>query len=224
MAATGDRVLPTIDRTDAELVVVGDWEVDAPQRHTAAVDAAADQWAFMPWPNGLLSHTAYAGEDGSSVLHYSQAAKQEGFDNFARAKDEWLHGIDAAVSGITRLGARAYQRKGSVRTGQSGHPGCIAVVTFATDSTGTATGWIERLISTAGNEAAPPGMLAAHFHVSLDGQRLINYAEWINAEAHQRATGQDRHQRPAAAEVVDQTQGVQFMAVKRYLYWRSMHA
>ncbi|MGH3503555.1 MAG: hypothetical protein ACRDQA_22045 [Nocardioidaceae bacterium] len=45
----------------------------------------------MPWsPDGLLPHTAYASEDDTNVLHYSQATGKEGFTNFARVKDDWL--------------------------------------------------------------------------------------------------------------------------------------
>lgn len=34
-------------------------------------------------------------------------------------------------------------------------------------------------------DVAPmPGSIAAHFHISTDGTRLFNYAEWTDAQAH----------------------------------------
>ena len=36
----------------------------------------------------------------------------------------------------------------------------------------------------AGEEDPHPGGISAHFHVSTDRMRVLNYAEWLSAEAH----------------------------------------
>lgn len=222
MVSNRRTTLPAIDRPDANLTIIGEWVADTTQHQHAVVDAAIDQWSRVPWPEGLLSHTAYAGEDGLSVLHYSQATGEQGFSNFAGSKHEWLKGVDAAVPGIQRRGAGAYTRKVSVRTDVAGTTACVVLVTFVADSADAATAWIEDLLSAARTEPAAPGMLSAHFHVSLDGHKVINYAEWMDAQAHQQSVD-NREQRPAAAEVVDRTPSVQFQSVQRYQHWRSAH-
>jgi hypothetical protein len=53
-------VLPDVARADAGLALVGEWTVPggAQQR---TIDAVADAWSRVGWPDGLLSHTALAG-------------------------------------------------------------------------------------------------------------------------------------------------------------------
>jgi Antibiotic biosynthesis monooxygenase len=39
-----------------------------------------------------------------------------------------------------------------------------------------------------GSEGEPhPGLIAAHFHISDDGTQILNYAEWVNEQAHRDA-------------------------------------
>lgn len=43
--------------------------------------------------------------------------------------------------------------------------------------------WIDTVMEALRVES-PPGLVAAHFHVSTDGSRVVNYAEWTSGRAH----------------------------------------
>ena len=45
--------------------------------------------------------------------------------------------------------------------------------------------WIDTVFEAIAAESSPPaGGLGAHFHVSLDGTRALNYAEWVDEASH----------------------------------------
>lgn len=213
-------VLPDIGRPDAPLVLVGEWTVPAGEQQRT-VDAVADQWSRTGWPDGLVSHTVFAGGDHRTVLHYSQATSEDGLRAFAHAKPGWAAGVDATVAGITRRGVTAYRLHRSVIASESGRsPGCVVVVQFHTDGTERAGDWVDRLVDTGNREAAPPGLLSAHFHVALDGTRILNYAEWTDPAAHQATLGH----RPAdndVVQIVDDTPGVRFLGFHRFTRWHT---
>jgi hypothetical protein len=53
--------------------MVSTWRVGTPERQRSAVDAIARTWQSRPWPDvGLLSYSVLTGEDGDTLLHYSQ--------------------------------------------------------------------------------------------------------------------------------------------------------
>ena len=55
-------------------------------------------------------------------------------------------------------------------------------------------GWIDTVIGALSSETEPlPGLVAAHFHVSTDGTRVLNDAEWTSEEAHQDALDRSGH-------------------------------
>jgi Antibiotic biosynthesis monooxygenase len=57
------------------------------------------------------------------------------------------------------------------------------------------------------------GLIAAHFHSIVDGTRVLNVAEWTNADAHRRAVTE-----PAARlrRITQQFPGVTGIAVQRF--------
>jgi hypothetical protein len=214
--------LPDVTRADAGLVLVGEWAVPAgAQKRT--IDAVAEQWSRVAWPDGLLSHAALAGPDHETVLHYSQAADEHGLRAFAQAKAEWLAGIDAAVAGITRRDVAAYRLYRSVVTAEptpfSG-PGCVVVVRFDVDGAEQARAWVDRLVEAGERQTPPSGMLSAHFHIALDGTAILNWAEWTDPAAHQATLG-DRPSDNEVVQVVDATPGVRFVDFHRFTWWRT---
>lgn len=214
--------LPDPTRGDAAVALVGEWAVpDGSQRRT--VDAVADAWSRVGWPDGLLSHTVLAGSEHGTVLHYSQAADEGGLRAFAGVKSDWVAGIDAAVAGIVRRGVTAYRLHRSVvaaeRAGGSG-PGCVVVVRFDADDAEQAHAWVDRLVEASGDQAPPPGMVSAHFHVAVDGTGILNWAEWTDVAAHQATLGH-RPADSAVVRVVDATPGVRFAGFQRFTWWRA---
>jgi Antibiotic biosynthesis monooxygenase len=48
--------------------------------------------------------------------------------------------------------------------------------------------WVDTVFEALEPETVPdPGGVSAHFHLSIDGTRVLNYAEWIDEEAHREA-------------------------------------
>jgi hypothetical protein len=215
-------VLPDVARPDAGLALVGEWTVPggAQQR---TIDAVADEWSRVEWPDGLLSHSVLTGPDHGTVLHYAQAADEHGLRAFAQAKSNWVAGIDALVAGIIRRGVTAYRLYRSVVTAgpaPASGPGCVVVVRFDVDGVEQARAWVDRLVEVGEQQAPPSGMLSAHFHISVDGAGILNWAEWTDPAAHQ-ATIAQRPTDNEVVQVVDATPRVRFVDFHRFTRWRT---
>jgi Antibiotic biosynthesis monooxygenase len=70
---------------------------------------------------------------------------------------------------------------------------CVVIVTIDFDGSDEQRlrGWINAVVDAL--EAEPnaiPGMICGHFHASLAGNRVLNYAEWTSEQAY----GRDAHQ------------------------------
>lgn len=216
--------LPRIDRPDARLVVLGQWRAGAAGTQHAVVEAAARQWQRVAWPVGLLLHTVFAGSDGYTIAHYAQPVDEQAFRGFA-AKREWAAGIDAIAPGTKRFGVTPYRLYRSVWTGEQSEPGCVVMVRFTVETTAQATEWVDALIDAGRDDNPPAGMLSAHFHISLTGNGILNYAEWVDAISHETTMAtRDQHADNNVVKIVDGTPGVRFAGVDRFTYWRSTSA
>ncbi len=188
---------PLVGRSDAGAVLVSTWRVGTPERQWAAVEAVSKVWQSRPWPDvGLLSYSVYVGEDGDTLLHYSQWRSLEDYHAFVAAfRDERNAEIDAAVPGIERVALHAYEfyRSTSLAPGDAGRdPGCVVIVDVEFDGPDAARqrDWVDTVFEALATDPGPhPGGIAGHFHVSTDGTRVLNYAEWESAEAHIDALG-----------------------------------
>jgi heme-degrading monooxygenase HmoA len=192
MTTTTDR-LPDITRPDAGLVLFSEWTVGTPERQRAAMDAAMAGWANWPVPEGLLSHTCFASTDGTTVRHHSQWTDQAALDDFRRTDPpERKRAIDDAVPGLDRHGLAVYELHrsyhGTVSDGTRPVPGCIVMVDieFVDSDRERQRQWIDAVLTALAVEPMP-GLIAAHFHTSTDGTRVVNYAEWTSEQAHQAA-------------------------------------
>lgn len=182
---------PDPARTDALLAKASTWNVGTQRRQREAVDAIRKAWENREWPHpGLLSYSVYAGEDGATLLHYSQWTGEQAYQDFVReSRDIRNAEIDAAVPGIERLELRTYElyRSGLRAAGDTRETGCLVIVEAEFDGPDPARqrAWVDAVFEALGEEAdLPAGGIAAHFHASTDGTRVINYAEWESAEHH----------------------------------------
>ncbi|MFF9565805.1 antibiotic biosynthesis monooxygenase [Streptomyces sp. NPDC014685] len=181
---------PDLARNDVGLVKASTWDVGTPERLGATVGAIRRAWAARDWPHpGLLSYTVHAGEDGKTLFHYSQWSDERAYQDFFRhGRDERNAEIDAAVPGIRRLGLHTYEPyRSGTREGDEREPGCVVIVDVEFDGADPARqrDWVDTVFEAlATDPALAPGGISAHFHVSTDGTRVLNYAEWENAEAH----------------------------------------
>jgi heme-degrading monooxygenase HmoA len=164
--------------------------VGTPLRQRQAVEAIAGTWQRRPWPtDDLLGYHVYAGHDGSTLLHYSQWRSAEAFEAFtATHRQERVDEIDTAVPGIERLRLDRYRHyRSGGQEGDTRVPGCIVIVDveFEGPDPDRQRAWVDAVFEALEKEPTPhPGGIAAHFHLSTDGTRVLNYAEWESAQAH----------------------------------------
>ncbi|MGX1514665.1 antibiotic biosynthesis monooxygenase [Streptomyces collinus] len=183
---------PDLARTDALAPFFSTWRVGTPERQRQTVDAIARTWERRPWPaEDLRGYHVYTGHDGSTLLHHSQWASEQAYEAFAKThRRERVDEIDTAVPGIERLGLGRYRRYRSTRPegpAAAVVPGCIVIVEveFEGPDPDRRRAWVDAVFEALQSEPNPrPGGLSAHFHLSTDGTRVLNYAEWESAQAH----------------------------------------
>lgn len=186
-------MLLDLTRADAGLVLVGEWTVRDSERQRRAADAALDAWRHHGWPDGLRAHHCLLGEDEHTVLHHLQWADEQAARAFAATgKPAWAHFVDTAVPGIRHRRVTAYRRYRDSTPLQTPPPtGCLVTVAvdFEDPDPRRQRAWVDNVFRAAGGADAAPasGMLAAHFHLSVDGTRVLNLAEWTSAGAHRDA-------------------------------------
>ncbi|MFE2939831.1 antibiotic biosynthesis monooxygenase [Streptomyces sp. NPDC059255] len=186
--------LPDVTRPGVGSVTISTWRVGTPERQRAAVEAITRAWRSREWPAaGLLSYTVLTGNDGQTLLHYSQWRDQAAYREFvATGRDERIAEIDAAVPGIERVGLRLYtlfrgERSATAPGGEPPAPGCFVTVDveFEGPDPARARGWVDTVRHAIETDPdLPPGGLSAYFHVSTDGTRVLNLAGWESEQAH----------------------------------------
>ncbi|MFJ8809155.1 antibiotic biosynthesis monooxygenase [Streptomyces sp. NPDC102490] len=183
---------PDLARPDVLAPFFSTWRVGTPERQRQTVDAIARTWESRPWPaEDLRGYHVYTGHDGSTLLHHSQWASEQAYEGFVKThRQERVDEIDTAVPGIERLGLGRY-RHYRAATREAGAaavvPGCVVIVEveFEGPDPDRQRAWVDAVFEALESEPRPrPGGLSAHFHLSTDGTRVLNYAEWESARAH----------------------------------------
>ncbi len=186
-------VLPDIARGDARLAVAARRTVRTPARQHAVADAVLAIWRREPWPAALLSVSCFTSSDGETVLTYTQWASEDGYRAFTASSHAILTtGLDAFAHDVTRTDVVAYRlyRSGVPEATRHVVPGCFVFVSVQFDGPDERRQrqWVDTVFDALASEPEPPaGGLAGHFHLSVDGTRVLNYAEWIDEDAHRRA-------------------------------------
>jgi hypothetical protein len=207
--------VPDIARPGVGLVMASLWRVSTPEQQRAAVEAVGRAWRSREWPDpGPLSYSVLTGNDGVSLFHYSQWRDAEAARGFVRThRGERNAEIDAAVPGIERVGLEVYELYRSESAdrhppgsrspdsssagdggagGVSRVPGCVVIVDveFVGADAARQRDWTDAVFDAIESDPdVAPGGIAAHFHVSTNGTRVLNYAEWETAQAHADALG-----------------------------------
>ena len=179
---------PDLTRPDAGLVVVSEFQLDGPADQRALFDASQAAWETLPWPRTLLSITWLAGTDGRSALAYVHWADDSEFAAFATTHRPFLAAhLAKAVPGLAPPPPTIYRRYRSGVRADAPTPGCIVAVSVQFDGPDDARqrAWIDTVFDAMAAEASPPaGGISGHFHASVDGTRVLNYAEWIDEASH----------------------------------------
>ena len=230
--------LPDPARTDAGLVLSSEWVVGSPELLVPTADAIIAAWQRFPWPDGLLTYALFleadtpadtpadgGGDgdgdgDGALLRHYSQWTDEAAFESFIRTgRQPRIDSIDAAVPGIVRRDHHSYRLYRGSRSPGGEVPGAIVVVRVDTDDAALARTWVDAVFEALGQGGdLPAGGLGAFFHVSTDGRHVLNYAEWVSAQAHRSAlaaTGRGIAQGPLW-DKVQTMPGVRHQSVTRY--------
>jgi hypothetical protein len=187
------RTFPDPRRTDMAFAGVSESIVATPERQQAMIDSLVAAARNAPWPRGLLQSSLYASLDGTTVLNYAQWASDEAFDQFAQTRLKSLTAeVDRAVPGITRKpGVRYRLYRGNRRESANGLvPGCIVFVSVEFDGPDEQRQrkWVDTVFEALEAEPAlPEGGISGYFHLSVDGTRVLNYAEWTSEAAHREA-------------------------------------
>jgi Antibiotic biosynthesis monooxygenase len=180
--------LPDITRPNVGAVLVSEWKVGTPVRQRALVAAFIAAWEGAPWPQGLLSVTLFLSTDGETALNYAQWTGDDAYHEFAQNHlRPRVEQIDRAVPGIARSGLVSYRLYRSGVRPDAPVPGCVVVVSVEFDGPDEQRQkqWVDSVFEALEAEPEPhPGGISGHFHLSVDGVRVLNYAEWTSEEAH----------------------------------------
>jgi hypothetical protein len=179
---------PDLARPDAGLVVVSEFEVGGVDQQQALFAASRAAWDTLPWPETLLSAAWLASTDGQRALAYVQWRDDSEFESYGRTHRPILAArLRDALPAVIASPPVFYRRYRSGTRPDAVDPGCIVIVSVEFDGPDDARArtWIDSVFDALAAEPAPPsGGLGAHFHVSVDGTRVLNYAEWIDEASH----------------------------------------
>ncbi|KUL53356.1 antibiotic biosynthesis monooxygenase [Streptomyces sp. NRRL F-4489] len=176
---------PDVRRSDAGTVLVSSWIVPEARFQRPAADAALAAWEARRRPDAMLALTALLSTDGTHVLYYAQWTDDEAHREWARtARPAAIEPIDRAIPGIHRPGVVRYRRYRSHTPEEAvrARPGYVATPAFATTGPDAQRALADTVIGLLEKEHVP-GLLAAHFHASKDGTRVLNVAEWASGSA-----------------------------------------
>lgn len=184
---SGITALPDLGRSDATVVMISEWAVGTEQRQSAAVNAIADAWRGAPQAFAPLSYSVFPSIDGDTLLHYSQWVSEDAFHDFVQSqRQSRIDKIDAAVPGIERYGLGSYQLyRSHLPVEPVPAAGCMVAIRVEADGPERQRQWVDAVIEALQGDHVP-GLVAAHFHICSDG-RIVNYALWESAQAHQNA-------------------------------------
>ncbi|MGG2458668.1 antibiotic biosynthesis monooxygenase [Streptomyces sp. RGM 3693] len=176
---------PDVRRPDAGTVLISPWVVPAARFQRAAADAVLAAWEEQQRPAAMLALTTFLSTDGSHVLNYAQWKDDAAHREWVRTRRPAAIGpIDRAIPGIRRPALIRYRRHRShvAEERATRTPAFLVTPTFATtgpEAQRTLADTALRIVA----EEPVPGLLGAHFHLSQDGGRVLNYGEWVDASA-----------------------------------------
>ncbi|MBB3051353.1 uncharacterized protein YbjT (DUF2867 family) [Prauserella isguenensis] len=219
--------LPPVSRKDTGHVLVATWRVADAGSQRAAAAAAIDDWRDRPWPSGLLAHSVLLGTDGHTLVHYSQWTDEAALEDFRRsgcgARNDAL---DETVPGIERLDAVGYRLYREALPERPFEPGAVVLVSFRTDSAATGERFVDELLlrhPVTTGEQSPEGMAGNHFHIAVDGSRMLNWAEFATVEAHERVVADRLQADDDVPQLVERTEGLEPIGFQRFVPYRTVY-
>jgi hypothetical protein len=216
-------VFPTIDRPDSGLVLVSPLYVGTAEIQRMAADAIVAEWSAASRPDGLLSQNCYVSTEGENVWTYEQWTGLDAYLNSGRAyrQPAPLRGVGNEGADIERCSPIVFERYRSSIFDTQGTPTRIVAPTFDVDGRAAQQNIIDALLDGPLTKATP-GLLSVHFHYSLDGSRVLNYAEFTEDSKHLFFLASPIAQ--ATTKLTEDTPGVRGIGGKRYILHGSVAA
>ncbi|WLQ38538.1 antibiotic biosynthesis monooxygenase (plasmid) [Streptomyces castrisilvae] len=212
---TQQAAAPVIDRGDAHAVFMTYWHVAGQEQGRAVLDEIADAWEEASRPADILSFSCYlsTGSDDFTAMTYAQCAHPDGYRPFIRA----------LPTPAARVEPVEYRLHRSVPLAPGTGPAAsVVIASFDVDGRERQ----EHIVSsvTENIEKSPRtdqrGLIASHFHLSVDGTRVINFAEWTSDEEHIAfLEGATRHR---SLRLATRTPGVRPIGFTRYHLYRAI--
>jgi hypothetical protein len=213
---SGTDTQPNITRSGVDIVAVSQWESTVAADQRVRFDDLMDAWALTP-PHGLLGFSCFEGSspikdfgsrggtdnnlehEGATsprFMTYAQWATEEAYRAFLKTRRQaplLTDGIVTPASDQLRVSAeyrlyRSHRNAISEATTPSSRNIVINTVDFDGPDEQRLRQWIDNVVDAL--EAEPnaiPGMISAHLHVSITGDRVLNFAEWTSERAYDEA-------------------------------------
>jgi hypothetical protein len=182
---------PDVARPDAGIVAVTEFALTGAAQQRLLLETSRRAWETLPWPETMLGISWLTALDGTGALAYVQWTDDSGFAAYAQTHRPVLAAhFREALPDVAPSAPTFYRRYRSARTPSAPDPQCIVIVQVEFDRADEARqkAWVDAVFEALESDAAPPsGGLGAHFHVSADGTRVLNYAEWIDEASHRAA-------------------------------------
>ncbi|WP_405858364.1 antibiotic biosynthesis monooxygenase [Streptomyces sp. NBC_00090] len=208
---------PDITRPDSHVVHMSYWFVDGADQGRAVLDEIMDVWDGSPRPDGILSFSCYLSTGNDLVLTYAQCTDDAVYRSFTRGLS-----LPAGPASTAPIEYRLHRDVLVDTTGQA--PGAMVAASFDVDGSERQRSIVDAIVSNVESASADEqaGLIAAHFHLSVDGSRVLNFAEWTDDEAHIEFLGGDLSRR--SLEIANEMPGVRPLGFKRYHLYRSLAA
>ncbi|MGW1226496.1 antibiotic biosynthesis monooxygenase [Streptomyces sp. NPDC001478] len=197
---------PDVARADAGVALVTPLYVGGAELQRAEVERVLAPYRTGPLPEGFLSVSVFTSTEGENVLTYAQWTSDDAYRAFVAGGGLGEPDENTTEPVRYRLYRGRVLEPGSV-------PTALVAPVFDVDGRDRQRRSIDNLID--GPLGTPfPGLVASHFHISLDGTRVMNWAEWVDEDAH---VGFMKSSRPQECLEAITMPGVRGIGGKRYV-------
>ncbi|MCF3102146.1 antibiotic biosynthesis monooxygenase [Streptomyces roseoverticillatus] len=175
--------IAALQQPTAGITLMSRWITGTPERSRAAADALLDASAGDAAGAQLALHV-FEDVDGAGLLTYAQWTSAEDHLAFVReGRATRVARVDTLVPGIERPGLdRTHLYRSTVLDAD----GAAELFVVTRHDTGgrpeDRRAWADARAA-ALTDAGHEGLLAAHFHLTVDGERVVEIAEWSSAAA-----------------------------------------
>jgi hypothetical protein len=103
-------------------------------------------------------------------------------------------------------------------------PGCIVIVSFETDDFKQQQAFVDTLIDTVESRENPRhrGSIASHFHLGIDGKRVLNYAEFVDEQSHEDVIQTMLRKDDEVPRLIHKMSGLKPLGFERFRLYRSI--